>query len=69
VSGKHAMEILTPIVNAKDWERIPDFAKAAIFKGVIEGRASRAQYAALPPDDAARVKLRQKIVDKIIKHR
>lgn len=66
VSGKNAMAILGPIVNAPDWERIPDFAKAEIYKHVIEGTRKRAQYAALPPDADERVKLRQKIVDRVI---
>lgn len=67
VSGKFAMEILTPIVNAPDWDRIPDFAKAAIYKGVLEAGRKQGAQAALPADDAARVQLRQKIVDRIIK--
>ena len=66
VSGTKAMEILAPIVNAPDWDRIPDFAKVAIYKDVIEGSRKQGQYAALPPDAAERQKLRQKIVDKII---
>lgn len=67
VAGKNAMTILSPIVNADDWKGIPDFAKASIFKAVIEGTRKQGQYAALPPDEAGRVQLRQKIVDKIIK--
>jgi len=66
VSGTKAMEILSPIVNAPDWAQIPDFAKAAIYKDVIEGARKQGQYAALPPDAAERVKLREKIVQKII---
>ncbi len=66
VSGAKAMEILAPIVNAPDWAQIPDFAKAAIYKDVIEGARKQGQYAALPPDAEARVKLREKIVNKII---
>jgi hypothetical protein len=67
VSGKNAMTILAPIVNAPDWQSIPDFAKAEIYKRVIEGARKQGAYAALPPDDAARVELRQKIVDRVIK--
>jgi hypothetical protein len=67
VSGKNAMNILGPIVNAEDWTRIPDFAKAAIYKEVLEGTRKQGAYAALPPDGSEREKLRQKIVDKIIK--
>lgn len=67
VSGKNAMEILAPIVNATDWERIPDFAKAEVYKRVIEGTRRQGQYAALPPDAAERDKVRQKIVDTIVK--
>lgn len=67
VSGKNAMEILAPIVNASDWERIPDFAKAEVYKRVIEGTRKQGQYAALPADAAERDKVRQKIVDTIIK--
>lgn len=67
VSGHAAMNILAPIVNAPDWASIPDFAKAAIYKDVIEGARKQGQYAALPPDDAARVKLREKIIDKVLK--
>lgn len=67
VSGKNAMEILAPIVNASDWERIPDFAKAEVYKRVIEGTRRQGQYAALPPDAAERDKVRRKIVDTIVK--
>lgn len=67
VAGKQAMTILAPIVNAPDWQRIPDFAKAEIYKKVIEGTRKQGQLAALPPDDAARVQMRQKIVDEIIR--
>lgn len=67
VTGKQAMTILSPIVNAPDWERIPDFAKAAIYKKVIEGARKAGAYAAIPPDDAARVLMREKIVNEIIK--
>lgn len=67
VAGKNAMAILSPIVNAPDWSHIPDFAKAEIYKKVIEGTRKQGQYAALPPDDAARAKVREKIVNEIIK--
>jgi len=67
VSGKNAMTILGPIVNAPDWKNIPDYAKAEIYKRVIEGTRKQAQYAALPPDDAARAKIRQDIVDRIVR--
>lgn len=67
VSGKNAMELLAPIVNASDWERIPDFAKAEVYKRVIEGTRRQGQYAALPPDAAERDKVRQKIVGTIVK--
>ncbi len=66
VSGTKAMEILSPIVNAPDWRQIPDFAKAAIYKDVLKGTREQGVYAALPPDAAERVKLREKIVQKII---
>jgi hypothetical protein len=65
VAGQSAMKLLAPIVNAPDWENIPDFAKAEIYKKVLEVTRKGAQYAALPPEDAARVQLRQKILDKI----
>lgn len=67
VAGKNAMALLAPIVNAPDWNRIPDFAKAEIYKRVLEGTRKQGQYAALPPDDAARAKVREKIVNEIIK--
>ena len=66
VSGKNAMEILTPIVNSPDWNSIPDFAKTAIYKDVLEGTRKQGQYTALPPDAAERQKLREKIVNKVI---
>lgn len=64
--GHNAMEILAPIVNAPDWEQIPDFAKAAIYRKVFEGTRKQGAYAALPPDEAARAALRERIVDKIL---
>lgn len=66
VSGKVAMEILSPIVNAPDWGQIPDFAKAAIYKDVLKGAREQGVYTALPPDAAERQALREKIVRKII---
>jgi hypothetical protein len=65
--GKNAMAILAPIVNAPDWKNIPDFAKAAIYQKVFEGTRKQGQYAALPPEDAARVKLREKIVGEVLR--
>ncbi len=66
VSGTKAMAILGPIVASQDWERIPDFAKAAIYKDVIAGTRKEGTYAALPADSAERVQLREKIVAKIL---
>jgi hypothetical protein len=66
VTGKNAMKILAPIVNSPDWSQIPDFAKAAIYQRVFEGTRKQGQYAALPPTDAARVKLREELVGKIL---
>ena len=67
VAGKNAMTILAPIVNDPDWKNIPDFAKAAIYKKVLEGTRKQGEYAALPPDDAARARLREKIVEKVLR--
>lgn len=67
VAGRSAMELLTPIVNAPDWDRIPDFAKAAVYKKVLEVTRKTAQYATLPADAAARAAIREKIVGEIIK--
>jgi hypothetical protein len=67
VAGKSAMAILAPIVSAPDWERIPDFAKSEIYKHVLEGTRKQGAYAALPTDAVERVKLREKIVQQIIK--
>lgn len=67
VSGKEAMQILAPIVNAPDWERIPDFGKAGIYKDVIERMRKEGSYAALAPDAEVRVRLREQIVNKVIK--
>lgn len=66
VSGKSAMTILAPIVNSPDWDKIPDFAKAAIYKDVLKGARKEGEYAALPPDAEARARLREKIINKII---
>lgn len=67
VSGKNAMEILAPIVNSSDWSQIPDFAKAEVYKKVIEGARKQGMYSALPPDDPSREKLREKLIEKVIK--
>jgi len=65
VAGGSAMEILRPIVNAPDWERTPDFAKAKIYQIVLERTRKQAQWAALPPDAEGREKIRRKVVDTI----
>lgn len=67
VSGKQAMAILGPIVNAPDWERIPDFAQIAIYKRVIQDARKQGQNKALPPDSAERQAVIQKNVERIIK--
>lgn len=67
VAGKNAMSILSPIVNSPDWEKIPDFAKVAIYRDVIEGARKQGQYAALPPDAAQRQQLREKLIQRILK--
>jgi hypothetical protein len=66
VRGKNAMSILAPIVNAEDWKQIPDYAKAEIYRKVLEGTTKQGVYAALPPDAAARQKLRDQLVGKIL---
>lgn len=65
VSGKMALEILSPIVNAPDWDRIPDFAKAEVYKRVVERSRQQGALQALPPDSPERVQMRDKIVNKI----
>jgi hypothetical protein len=65
ISGKFAMEILSPIVNASDWERIPDFAKAEVYKRVIEAARKKGRYDALPPEAAERQQMREKIIDEV----
>jgi hypothetical protein len=67
VSGKYAMEILSPIVNSEDWKYIPDFAKVSIYKKVIEQSRERASYEALPPDSAERELVRRKIIDRVMR--
>lgn len=67
VTGKTAMEILSPIVNSEDWKNIPDFAKGEIYRKVITDARKVAAFKALPPDDAARVIMRQKIADEVIR--
>jgi len=66
VSGTKAMEYLSPIVNSPDWAQIPDFAKAAIYKDILKGTRRQGQYAALPADDAARLAVQHRILDKIL---
>lgn len=63
VAGGSAMELLRPIVNAPDWERTPDFAKARVYQIVLENTRKQAQWAALPPDAPGREKIRRKIID------
>jgi hypothetical protein len=67
VSGKNAMEIMGPIVNSPDWDQIPDFAKAEVYKRVLEGTRKQGMYAALPADAVEREKLREKLLEHIIK--
>ncbi len=63
VAGGSALELLRPIVNAPDWERTPDFAKARVYQIVLENTRKQAQWAALPPDAPGREKIRRKIID------
>jgi len=65
VSGKWAMSILAPIVNDKDWDSIPDYAKKEIYKDVMKDARELGREAALPATSEAREKMRQKIVNEI----
>lgn len=66
VSGKKAMEYLSPIVNSPDWAQIPDFAKAEIYRDILKGTRKEGAYAALPPDAEERLKVQRKITDRIV---
>jgi hypothetical protein len=66
VSGKFAMEMLAPIVNSSDWSQIPDFAKAEVYKKVIEAARKNGMNKAMPPDAPEREKLRQKLIGRVL---
>ena len=66
ISGKGALDILRPIVNAPDWEQIPDFAKAKIYQEVIQNQRRLAAFTALPPDAPAREAMRREILEKVV---
>jgi hypothetical protein len=65
VSGKWAMSILAPLVNGPDWQQIPDFAKADIYREVIKDARTLGREAALPADSKVREQMRDKIVKEI----
>jgi hypothetical protein len=67
VTGKAAMDILAPIVESKDWDKIPDFAKEKLIKGVLAATRTPGRLAALPPTAPERIEARQKIVDEIVR--
>jgi hypothetical protein len=66
VSGKFALEILTPIVADSSWKSIPDFAKVEIYRRVIEAARKKGRYEALPGDAAEREQKRLEINAKIM---
>lgn len=66
VSGRRAMEILSPIVNSEDWKNIPDFAKVAIYKNVIAKSAAVGKLSAVPADAIERETLRSKIIEEVM---
>lgn len=65
--GKFAMEILSPLVNHPDWAQIPDFVQANMYKDVLERSRKLAEIKASPPDDPARMKIRQDLINKMTK--
>lgn len=65
VSGKMALEILSPIVNSPDWDRLPDFAKVEVYRDVLKDTRIVGKETAAPADSAMRVKLREQIVEKL----
>jgi hypothetical protein len=67
VSGKYAMEHLSRLVNHPDWSRIPDYAQAAIYRKVIADGRKAGAYKALPPGDAARLKVIEDQVNEVIR--
>lgn len=67
ISGAKAMDILVPMVNSPAWNTIYDFAKAEIFKRVVEATRLAGRYEALPADAQQRLDVRQKIQDDIMR--
>ena len=63
--GKLAMELLTPLVNHPNWERIPGFAQANAYREAFKKAAAVAEAKAVPWDDPARQKAQQKLIDSI----
>jgi hypothetical protein len=75
VRGKEAMAILAPLVNSPDWDAVdaagrplwPDYAKADTFRGALQDMAARTRTEALEPNAVERQKMREKIVNEIIR--
>jgi hypothetical protein len=65
VTGKWAMDKLARIVNSPDWSQMPDYAKAIAYQKVFEGAKRVGAFKALPPEDAARLLVREAIQTKI----
>jgi hypothetical protein len=67
VSGKFAMEILAPIVNADDWDALPAFVQTRIYDEALKAGRKQGALVALPPDAAAREAMREKIIERVLK--
>lgn len=65
VRGKTAMQILVPYVNSPDWDKIPDYAQAGVYKDALAIARKAGEFAALAPDAPARQEMRQKILERI----
>lgn len=66
IAGGKALEFLSPIVNADDWDRMPAYAQVNTYKKVIAKSRDMAAWEALPANSQERQDLQRKIMQRII---
>lgn len=65
VSGRVAMEILSPLVNSPDWKGLPDYAQIDAYKKALKDARAIGTLEALPPDSKRPAEAREKIINEM----
>ena len=67
VTGTYALQELSRIVSQPAWDKLPDYAQAALYKKVIERAQTIGKNQALSPDSPERVAKRKEAWEEVLR--